>query len=153
MVLKKKERQPVSNDGGFASEDFLSNIDRWGIPSDLLTLDIEEEPDETIDKKKIVWTQYKNSTPKETELEAKEKKEAIDEQVKLGILRIRNNNQQQKIPNLNKPQKVSSTIMNLANNGVPQKTNQTQKKKKIGPNEPCPCGSGKKYKKCHGRGV
>ncbi len=22
---------------------------------------------------------------------------------------------------------------------------------KIGPNEPCPCGSGKKYKKCHGR--
>ena len=20
-----------------------------------------------------------------------------------------------------------------------------------GPNEPCPCGSGKKYKKCHGR--
>jgi preprotein translocase subunit SecA len=24
---------------------------------------------------------------------------------------------------------------------------------KIGPNEPCPCGSGKKYKKCHGAGV
>ena len=23
--------------------------------------------------------------------------------------------------------------------------------KKIGPNEPCPCGSGKKHKKCHGR--
>ena len=23
--------------------------------------------------------------------------------------------------------------------------------RKIGPNEPCPCGSGKKYKKCHGR--
>ena len=21
---------------------------------------------------------------------------------------------------------------------------------KIGPNQPCPCGSGKKYKKCHG---
>ncbi len=26
-----------------------------------------------------------------------------------------------------------------------------QKKKKIGPNEPCPCGSGLKYKKCHGK--
>ncbi len=26
-----------------------------------------------------------------------------------------------------------------------------QKKKKVGRNEPCPCGSGKKYKKCHGR--
>lgn len=25
------------------------------------------------------------------------------------------------------------------------------KKKKIGPNEPCPCGSGLKYKKCHGK--
>lgn len=22
--------------------------------------------------------------------------------------------------------------------------------KKVGPNDPCPCGSGKKYKKCHG---
>jgi len=22
---------------------------------------------------------------------------------------------------------------------------------KVGRNEPCPCGSGKKYKKCHGR--
>ncbi len=25
-----------------------------------------------------------------------------------------------------------------------------KKKRKIGRNEPCPCGSGKKYKKCHG---
>jgi uncharacterized protein YchJ len=24
-------------------------------------------------------------------------------------------------------------------------------KRKIGRNDPCPCGSGKKYKKCHGR--
>jgi preprotein translocase subunit SecA len=24
--------------------------------------------------------------------------------------------------------------------------------RKIGRNEPCPCGSGKKYKKCHGVG-
>jgi len=23
--------------------------------------------------------------------------------------------------------------------------------KKIGRNDPCPCGSGKKYKKCHGK--
>lgn len=27
---------------------------------------------------------------------------------------------------------------------------QTSKSKKIGRNDPCPCGSGKKYKKCHG---
>ena len=25
--------------------------------------------------------------------------------------------------------------------------------KKIGRNDPCPCGSGKKYKNCHGRGL
>ena len=24
--------------------------------------------------------------------------------------------------------------------------------KRVGRNEPCPCGSGKKYKQCHGRG-
>ena len=24
--------------------------------------------------------------------------------------------------------------------------------KKVGRNDPCPCGSGKKYKKCHGQG-
>ncbi len=40
---------------------------------------------------------------------------------------------------------------------VPTETSQpvTQqsapKKKKVGRNDPCPCGSGKKYKKCHGR--
>ena len=37
----------------------------------------------------------------------------------------------------------------------PQDTSDKQqpvvKKKKIGRNEPCPCGSGKKYKKCCGR--
>jgi preprotein translocase subunit SecA len=26
-------------------------------------------------------------------------------------------------------------------------------KPKVGRNDPCPCGSGKKYKKCHGRGA
>ena len=33
-----------------------------------------------------------------------------------------------------------------------QKQSGTVKKgKKIYPNDPCPCGSGKKYKKCHGK--
>jgi hypothetical protein len=33
-----------------------------------------------------------------------------------------------------------------------QKASGTVKKaKKIYPNDPCPCGSGKKYKKCHGK--
>jgi preprotein translocase subunit SecA len=27
----------------------------------------------------------------------------------------------------------------------------TRKGRKVGRNEPCPCGSGKKYKQCHGK--
>ncbi|WP_257791156.1 SEC-C metal-binding domain-containing protein [Salicibibacter kimchii] len=30
------------------------------------------------------------------------------------------------------------------------KTNPAKKVEKVGRNEPCPCGSGKKYKKCCG---
>lgn len=40
---------------------------------------------------------------------------------------------------LYKSQKMSTTIVN--------------KERKIGRNEPCPCGSGKKYKKCCGAGI
>ena len=34
-----------------------------------------------------------------------------------------------------------------------EKPQPIRKKKKIGRNDPCPCGSGKKYKKCCGRNV
>jgi len=40
--------------------------------------------------------------------------------------------------------------------GEPEKKKVTQPirtEKKVGRNEPCPCGSGKKYKKCHGAAV
>jgi preprotein translocase subunit SecA len=36
---------------------------------------------------------------------------------------------------------------------APQTTQPIRVEKKVGRNEPCPCGSGKKYKNCHGRGV
>jgi preprotein translocase subunit SecA len=35
----------------------------------------------------------------------------------------------------------------------PQKPQPIHAEKKIGRNDPCPCGSGKKYKNCHGRGL
>ncbi|MCA1764631.1 MAG: SEC-C domain-containing protein, partial [Flavobacteriales bacterium] len=35
----------------------------------------------------------------------------------------------------------------------PQKTQPVRTEKKIGRNDPCPCGSGKKYKQCHGKTV
>jgi len=36
---------------------------------------------------------------------------------------------------------------------LPQKPKGVIGKKKIGRNDPCPCGSGKKYKKCCGKNV
>jgi len=34
-----------------------------------------------------------------------------------------------------------------------QKTQPITREKKAGRNDPCPCGSGKKYKQCHGKGA
>ncbi len=34
---------------------------------------------------------------------------------------------------------------------APQKSPYVRKEKKVGRNDPCPCGSGKKYKQCHGK--
>ncbi|NLC78135.1 MAG: preprotein translocase subunit SecA, partial [Ruminococcaceae bacterium] len=45
--------------------------------------------------------------------------------------------------------KAAEGAQNLGGDGSDKK--QPQKKKKIGPNDPCPCGSGKKYKKCCGK--
>ena len=36
-------------------------------------------------------------------------------------------------------------------NEANEKVNLAKRTKKIGRNEPCPCGSGKKYKNCHGK--
>jgi len=45
--------------------------------------------------------------------------------------------------------KVTATSSSSTGEG-PEKQVTIRKEKKIGPNDPCPCGSGKKYKKCHG---
>jgi preprotein translocase subunit SecA len=56
--------------------------------------------------------------------------------------------------------KVSKPELAQEANGVPvddtrelQKTQPIRVENKIGRNDPCPCGSGKKYKNCHGVGV
>jgi preprotein translocase subunit SecA len=38
-----------------------------------------------------------------------------------------------------------------AKDGRTQAHQPVRVEKKVGRNEPCPCGSGKKYKNCHGR--
>ncbi len=40
--------------------------------------------------------------------------------------------------------------MQMVGGGVTEKPQQVIRREKIGRNDPCPCGSGKKYKKCHG---
>jgi preprotein translocase subunit SecA len=43
--------------------------------------------------------------------------------------------------------------MQMVGGGVIEKPQQVIRREKIGRNDPCPCGSGKKYKKCHGAPV
>ena len=46
-------------------------------------------------------------------------------------------------------QRVATPVMTNAG-GQAEKKPVVNKEKKVGRNDPCPCGSGKKYKKCHG---
>ncbi|MEA2638647.1 MAG: preprotein translocase subunit SecA, partial [Chloroflexota bacterium] len=39
----------------------------------------------------------------------------------------------------------------MVTNRAEETTGPTKAAKKVGRNDPCPCGSGKKYKFCHGR--
>jgi preprotein translocase subunit SecA len=42
--------------------------------------------------------------------------------------------------------------MRMVGGGAIEKPQQVIRREKVGRNDPCPCGSGKKYKKCHGAG-
>ncbi len=50
-------------------------------------------------------------------------------------------------------QQEKPLVMSHGGDGEPEKPQQPVRRdaKKVGRNDPCPCGSGKKYKKCHGR--
>jgi preprotein translocase subunit SecA len=43
--------------------------------------------------------------------------------------------------------------MRMVGAGAAEKPQQVIRREKVGRNDPCPCGSGKKYKKCHGAGA
>ncbi len=62
--------------------------------------------------------------------------------------RLRTNNQQQ----MTESQQAAQRAAQSAGNGGPvQRVQPIVKEKVIGRNDPCPCGSGKKYKHCHGK--
>jgi preprotein translocase subunit SecA len=56
--------------------------------------------------------------------------------------------QKSDIPNVNNPMEGANTQTQEKAKPQPVKV-----EKRVGRNDPCPCGSGKKYKHCHGRGV
>ena len=41
----------------------------------------------------------------------------------------------------------------LSTNGETKANTPVKVEKHVGRNDPCPCGSGKKYKNCHGKGI
>lgn len=100
----------------------------------------------------------------DTQQEITEQKQAIMEQIRLGILKqtprkevpiiapnqigALNPQMQQFMQHIKmKPQSIPTN--NFRPKVIDQKTG---KRRKLGPNDKCPCGSGKKFKKCHGRG-
>ena len=50
-------------------------------------------------------------------------------------------------------QQLQTNRNNLSTNGEQKSNTPVVADKKIGRNDPCPCGSGKKYKNCHGKGL
>jgi len=58
------------------------------------------------------------------------------------------NNQQQMTEAQQAAQRAAQSA---GHNGPPQRTQPIVREKVVGRNDPCPCGSGKKYKQCHGK--
>ncbi len=101
--------------------------------------------DDVIPDEKFKWFQIILPQTGDTEQEKNEQKQAQLDQLKLGILKIQQPQQKQTIPQLfqrkqNNPNQIDVSRL-------------FEKPKKLGPNDLCHCGSLKKFKKCHGRGL
>lgn len=74
---------------------------------------------------------------------------AIQHQVAYGIFKIAVHR-----PTETKPKSIidqPNVVLSSAEKGEMISSQTVNKEEKIGRNDPCPCGSGKKYKKCHGK--
>lgn len=74
----------------------------------------------------------------------KEMELMLDEQISSLIKTMNLEGQPAEVKEEEKPK----IILNL---GQESSANSTKSSQKVGRNDPCPCGSGKKYKKCHGK--
>ena len=146
----------------------------WLIKQELISPFTDKKGDlveDVIPDEKFKWFQIVLPSSTDSPAELKEKQEAQFEQIRRGIIKV---HQQQptepqiisgigtaRIPGTCIPMNVVAgpAQMNLAE---PQQSSSSIQNKKIqwptklvrkqSPNEPCACGSGKKFKKCHGRG-
>ncbi|MBQ2006446.1 MAG: SEC-C domain-containing protein, partial [Bacteroidales bacterium] len=48
--------------------------------------------------------------------------------------------------------RMQTSRNDLSTNGEPKSNTPVKVEKQVGRNDPCPCGSGLKYKNCHGKG-
>ena len=64
---------------------------------------------------------------------------------------IQNTRQQRAKVDVNKLQASRMAAAAAAGQGEKSKPAPIHVEKKVGRNDPCPCGSGKKYKHCHGK--
>ena len=78
----------------------------------------------------------------------------IDEEVLRYLFLMRPVQEEEQVREIERRQQRQQAEMVLsgAGDGSPAVKTVVRTSAKVGRNQPCPCGSGKKYKKCHGAG-
>lgn len=140
--MNQPENEQITQDQWYIEDIYLQSYMAVG----------EEFPTSGLPDDRYKWFQMNINAPPESEQEKKEMKDAQMEQVRLGILKVQQPPQVQQQPFFQQQSnKIAGTFIpaDIINGSLKQPV--PTKKKKVGPNEPCPCGSGKKYKKCHAR--
>jgi uncharacterized protein YecA (UPF0149 family) len=139
------------------------NEPRWKIPLELLTSLSGPEFEVSDGIINPEWVRYQHHMfMGDSEAEKNEKKQAIQEQLRLGILKLKQSPEKTKLvakgPITQELKKFADNLkidpnkIEKQNNFRPKIQDNKGQIRKLGPNDKCPCGSGKKYKKCHGRG-
>jgi preprotein translocase subunit SecA len=78
---------------------------------------------------------------------SQQQQQAADAQRRAQASRLRANNQPQRTETQEAAQRAAQSA---SHSGPAQRVQPIVREKIVGRNEPCPCGSGKKYKNCHG---
>jgi preprotein translocase subunit SecA len=75
----------------------------------------------------------------------------IDEETTRYLYMLEPAREEEERAQIQRRQREDTLIFQAAGAPEENKTPVRRKEAKVGRNEPCPCGSGKKYKKCHGQ--